>query len=276
MGTWGTGISSNDIFEDLNIEFFDLYNEGKEVCEITEILIQQNQELINSDEDYNNFWIALAKFQWECKSLNSDVYLKVKKIIESGNDIKLWKELGASNSDLKKREKVLLSFLEKISEEKKKPRRRKNKLENKLWGGAFVLEEENNTELGLNYLAITDINKSEKPTLNDFKESEILVEKWKENVAVIKEGKPIELKEEINEYPVIKYYHAEFYKKFDLNIELIGNLKIKKEYDSKKCKFGGQWHHLKSSFVSYNKHIELYGKPSKKLKLSFYLKKYWL
>ena len=31
MGTWGTGISSNDTFADIYDEFFDLYNDGLSV-----------------------------------------------------------------------------------------------------------------------------------------------------------------------------------------------------------------------------------------------------
>ena len=71
MGTWGTGISSNDIYEDINYEFFDLYNQGIDVSEITKKLITDHKELIASREDQNNFWLTIAKAQWECKALDS-------------------------------------------------------------------------------------------------------------------------------------------------------------------------------------------------------------
>jgi hypothetical protein len=96
MGTWGTGISSNDVYEDINNQFFELYNQGMEVSSITEKLIKENKELINSPEDQNNFWITIAKSQWECKALNPKILSQIKDIIESGNDIKLWKELDSS------------------------------------------------------------------------------------------------------------------------------------------------------------------------------------
>ena len=87
MGTWGTGISSNDIYEDINYEFFELYNQGMEVPAITEKLIKENKELIDSHEDQNNFWITIAKSQWECKSLDPKVLNRIKDIVESGKDI---------------------------------------------------------------------------------------------------------------------------------------------------------------------------------------------
>ena len=127
METWGTGISSNDIYEDINYEFFELYNQGMEVSAITEKLIQENKELIDSHEDQNNFWITIAKSQWECKSLDPKVLHRIENIVESGMDIELWKELDASQFDLTKRKKVLESFLNKISIEKKTSRKRKVK-----------------------------------------------------------------------------------------------------------------------------------------------------
>ena len=47
MGTWGTGISSNDIYEDINYEFFELYNQGitkmKDVFNLETAEISKNQ-----------------------------------------------------------------------------------------------------------------------------------------------------------------------------------------------------------------------------------------
>jgi hypothetical protein len=115
MGSWGTGISSNDIFEDIKDEFFELYNEGFEPLEITQKLINSNSEVINDKEDANNFWFALALCQWECKALESELLERVTKIIESGTDIELWKVLGAEKPELTKRQKTLDKFVEKLN-----------------------------------------------------------------------------------------------------------------------------------------------------------------
>ncbi|WP_333853982.1 hypothetical protein [Epilithonimonas sp.] len=103
MGAWGTSISSNDSFQDVYQDFFQLYNDGLETTEITEKLIISYNEEINSNEDSNNFWFALAKAQWECQKLEPKIYKKVKEIIESDSDIVVWKELGANEKDIKKR-----------------------------------------------------------------------------------------------------------------------------------------------------------------------------
>jgi hypothetical protein len=51
MGAWGTAISSNDTYADIFDEFFELYNDGLEVVEISKRLIQNNQETINDPDD---------------------------------------------------------------------------------------------------------------------------------------------------------------------------------------------------------------------------------
>ncbi|MBW1296369.1 hypothetical protein [Aquimarina litoralis] len=238
MGTWGTGISSNDVYEDINYEFFELYNEGMDVPEITKKLIQENKELIDSYEDQNNFWITIAKCQWECKALDSEVHKKVIEIVESGKDIELWKELDSSKSDLTKRKKVLDSFLTKISEDKKSARKRKRKvfrdaifekgdclvfkLSDGDYCGAFVLESEKNTEYGLNLIVTTDIKKTDKPTLKDFEKAKVLFGMTQQTLTkfVPKEK--------------ISWYYAQHFKKAETEFEIIGKLKVDKYYYSSK------------------------------------------
>lgn len=280
MGTWGTAISSNDTYADIYSEFMSLYDDGLEPQEITIRLINKNSDLINGEES-NNFWFALAKAQWECNSLDLELFQKVKVIIESGKDIKLWQDLGADKTNLNKREKVLLNFLVKLSVEKEKPRKRKRKvlrnsifskgdclifkLDNGYYGGAFVLYSEKQTEFGLNLIAITDIKKSEKPTLNDFKKAHVLFQK-------IQFG--------INNYKdraMISWYYAQFYKKHNVNLEAIGNLKVEIRYNIHKDYTGGSsWDMIKSTVESHDKVSAELGKSKKKIKLTRYRKKHWL
>ena len=236
MGTWGTGISSNDVYEDIYYKFFELYNQGIEVTSITEKLIKENKELIDSHEDHNNFWITIAKSQWECKALDPKIYNLIKDIVESEKDIELWKELDASKSDLTKRKKVLDNFLEKISTEKKTARKRKVK---KLRGaifekgdclvfnlsdgdfcGIFVLESEKESEFGLNLVVVTDIKKSDKPTEKDFENAKILF------------GSEQQIDNEFNPKEKISWYYAQHYKKAEIKIEKIGQLEVEKNYYS--------------------------------------------
>ncbi len=181
MGHWGTGISSNDTFEDIKDEFFELYNKGYEPTEITQKLVSSNQEIIDDKEDGNNFWFALALCQWECKELEPELLKRISKIVESGTDIELWKELGAEKSELTKRQKALDKFLEKLNSDKNSPKKRKKKvyrdsifkkgdclsveLSNGTFGAAFVLEAEQHTEYGLNLIALCNYNSDEPPTI---------------------------------------------------------------------------------------------------------------
>lgn len=231
MGTWGTAISSNDTYADIFGSFFELYNEGLEVSEISKKLIANNPDLINDKEDCNNFWFALAKAQWECKELENQLLEKVEQIIVSNSDIENWKDLGSNEKDIKKRKIVLDKFLEKLQTEKTKARKRKKKiirkpvfekgecltfkLENGNYGGAIVLEAIYETEYGHNLIATTRLNQAVKPTITDFENTELLIlnyENW-------------DLRECIDWYLPIRH------KKISHLIENIGKANIKNKFD---------------------------------------------
>lgn len=197
MGTWGTAIKSNDTSADIYADFFDLYNDGKEPTEIKEKLIADNP---NGE---NDFWFALALSLWETKSLPNDILEKVRGIIKSESDIKVWKELDASESDIKKRKIVLDKFLVKLESEKAKPKARKRiskkepifkkgscltfKLDNGNYGGGIVLESDYETGFGYNLIVTTRINQPTKPTVSDFKKCNVLVASfgnWKDEPKV--------------------------------------------------------------------------------------------
>ncbi|MFP5042999.1 hypothetical protein [Parasediminibacterium sp. JCM 36343] len=191
MGAWGTAISSNDTHADIYGEFFDLYNEGLNVAEISKKLIVANQEIIDDSDDCNNFWFALAKAQWECKQLDKDIFDRVKKIIETDADLETWRKLDADEKDIKKRKIVLEKFLADLQTERPKPKSRKKKiirqpvfekgdcltfkLVNGNYSGAVVLEAVKDTEYGYNLIASTRINQPAKPTKKDFENAEVLL-----------------------------------------------------------------------------------------------------
>lgn len=272
MGTWGTGISSNDVYEDIYYEFFELYNQRMGVFAITEKLIQENRELIDSHEDQNNFWITIAKSQWECKELDPKIFNRIKDIVESGKDIELWKELDSSESDLNKRKKVLSNFLEKISIEKKTARKRKVKrlknaifdkgdclifkLSNGEYCGAFVLESEKETEFGLNLIVVTDIKKTEKPTIKDFENAKVLY-RYEQQI-----NKEFKAKEQIS------WYYAQFFKNVETKFEKIGQLKVSRNYYSNKdYQSFSTWDNLKLFQDEFYSDLEN-NKPEINIKLS--------
>jgi hypothetical protein len=238
MGTWGTAISSNDTFADIYGDFFDLYNEGLEVSEISKKLISDNQETVDDPDDSNNFWFALAKAQWECKQLESAIFDRVKKIIESGADLDVWRQLESNEKDIKKRKVVLEKFLTDIQTERPKPKSRKKKvirqpvfekgdcitfkLENGNYGGALVLEAIRDTEYGLNLIAATRISQKNKPVKSDFENAEVLVLNFANH------------KDKIN----VLWYNPIRHKQYVNLVEKVDKIEVQLEYDLNKSNYG--------------------------------------
>ncbi|MRG46902.1 hypothetical protein GFS24_17405 [Chitinophaga sp. SYP-B3965] len=118
MGTWGTGITDNDNSADIYDEFFEEFDKGVHPARISKNVIANNQDSIDS----NDFWLALALAQWETGSLDPAIFTRVKDIVESKQDIELWRECDASDEDLVKRQKDLEEFIAKISVENANPK----------------------------------------------------------------------------------------------------------------------------------------------------------
>ena len=128
MGTWGTGIKENDAFGDVYSEFFDEYNKGGELGKISKNIIEKNWEILEIEEERNSLWFAIGLAQWETKSLDVEILKKIEDIISSGDELNVWRNLGATENDIKKRRVVLEKFLEKLKSDrpKAKPRKKPN------------------------------------------------------------------------------------------------------------------------------------------------------
>ncbi|MDR3714184.1 MAG: hypothetical protein P4L51_15305 [Puia sp.] len=124
MGTWTTKINGNDTFLDIYHNFFDLYNQGGDPNNISKQIQEDFTEMFNDYDDRNNCLFGLALAQWETKALDLKVFQQVKEIIDSGNDLEVWKGLGADNKTLQLRKAALDKFLLQLSIEKEKPKRR--------------------------------------------------------------------------------------------------------------------------------------------------------
>lgn len=124
MGTWNTKINGNDTFQDIYQNFFDLYNQGQNPADISKQIQDDFAEMFADYDDKNNSLFGLALAQWETKSLDPVVYRQVKEIVETDQDLEVWKGLGADNSTIEKRKKELDKFLTQISTEREKSKRR--------------------------------------------------------------------------------------------------------------------------------------------------------
>jgi hypothetical protein len=271
MATWGIAISSNDTYADIYSDFFCLYNDGLDVTEISQSLIVKNQETINDPDDSNNFWFALAKAQWECKRLEKELYIRVKKIVDTDVDLEIWRQLNADEKDIKKRKLILAKFLSVISTERPNAKPRKKKIirqplfekgdcltfqfENNNYGGAVVLEAVRNTELGLNLIAMTRINQLNQPSNEDFQNADVLIKSfasWK------------------NE-PDIGWYYVSSFKRENIKIEVVGNIDVEVIYNpqdySAKYYYGGSDGDLVKIPMLQFEFEKTNSKPLKKLKI---------
>ena len=64
MGIWGIGLYQNDTALDVQEEFKELFLKGKNVQEITDILLAEYAEGLDDPAEASAFWFALADTQW--------------------------------------------------------------------------------------------------------------------------------------------------------------------------------------------------------------------
>ncbi|KDN55769.1 hypothetical protein [Flavobacterium seoulense] len=282
MGTWGTAIKDNDTFADIYSEFFEHYDKGASPQEISKKLFEDNKELINKSDDSSNFWFAIALAQWETKSLDNKVFSIVENIILTEKDLQSWRELGADEDDIKKRKTVLEKFLAKLKTKKAKAKPRKKaknikpifetgdcicfKLKNGNYGGALVLSTNLDPKFGLNLIASTTINQTTKPTINDFKNADVLIcsfANWKNN-------------------PKITWYFPPLPKNNPPSFEVIGKIEIEINYESKETRsnvykfhpsFSGGWDQIIEAVNMQIEHEKANSLPKNRLKISQVTKK---
>lgn len=108
MGTWGTGIYSNDVAEDVREACKDIFA-YYDIDEGNQELFRHFHEILEQDfidNDYVSFWYSLADWQWKHGMLNDFVKEKSLILLESYAGIEEWNELG-NGADINKRKKVL-------------------------------------------------------------------------------------------------------------------------------------------------------------------------
>ena len=127
MGTWDASIKGNDTTTDVYDQFMDRYGSGMKPTEISSEIMKDFAEYFTDRDDRNNALMGLALAQWETASLDPNVFSEVKKIIDTGEDLVLWRELEASEADIKQRKKALEKFLQQISVPREKPKRRQKR-----------------------------------------------------------------------------------------------------------------------------------------------------
>ena len=129
MGCWGMGMAQSDEFCEIYENFMEEYDEGKPVAEITaDILAKYHAEFDDDDGVMHDVYFALAKAEWMCKEQSEAILARVKEIIETKANIEFYRELEATEEDLKLRQRNLQKFWNTLQVPREKARKRKKAL----------------------------------------------------------------------------------------------------------------------------------------------------
>lgn len=124
MGTWGTGIFSDDMASDIRAEFRDHIIDGLTPEEATDKLIAAYQP--ESDpEEASVFWLALASTQWSLGRLVPHVREKASEILASGIELTRWQDDAKAYA---KRKQVLSKLQEQLASTPPPARKIKRKI----------------------------------------------------------------------------------------------------------------------------------------------------
>jgi hypothetical protein len=110
MGTWGTGLFSDDLAADVGGEFRDLIGERFTAqAALNRLQVKYKSSLRDPDEE-SVFWLALADTAWRLGRLEDTVLKNALRVIDSGQDLLRWEDAV----DRKKREQVLSKLRTKL------------------------------------------------------------------------------------------------------------------------------------------------------------------
>lgn len=126
MGCWGMGITQSDEYCEMYERFMEEYDEGKPLSSIKQdILYDYLMEFDENDGVLHDVYFAIGKAEWMCGGISSDIYEIISNIIRNDENISFYRELEASESDLKLRKKNLDKFLLKLSTPRGKIKKRR-------------------------------------------------------------------------------------------------------------------------------------------------------
>ena len=111
MGTWGSGLYSNDDALDIKEDIRDMLAYGWTPDAIMAELTKQHN-LNSIDEETSSAWLAIADTMWNYGCMTDEIKSTALHIINEGIDLRAWAD--ASISDRKKRQTVLNKLQEKL------------------------------------------------------------------------------------------------------------------------------------------------------------------
>ncbi len=92
MGTWGTGLFSDDLASDVRDRYRELAGELDSGSAATKQLVREYADDLNDQDTESVFWLALADTQWRCGRLEDSVKQRALRVIDSDQDLTRWQE----------------------------------------------------------------------------------------------------------------------------------------------------------------------------------------
>lgn len=90
MGTWGTGLYSDDTACDVRDDYKDILGDGISEPEATKRLIEHWKSELSDPYTAPVFWLTLADVQWNLGRLQEKVKKEALTVIENGSDLARW------------------------------------------------------------------------------------------------------------------------------------------------------------------------------------------
>ena len=117
MGTWGPGLYANDLAKDLKSTIASVMKLPLEPTDLVSLLEESfpDESSQDGDEDYTSFWLVVADHFHKCGVNEPSLFERAKNIVDSGMDLEYPERREMSESDRRKREKVLAELRERLT-----------------------------------------------------------------------------------------------------------------------------------------------------------------
>ena len=126
MGCWGMGITQSDEYCEIYERFMEEYDDGKPLNDIKQDILDEYLEEFDEDDGVlHDVYFAIGKAEWMCGGISDEILEKITEIIHSGANIEFYRELEATENDLKIRKKNLDKFLSSLIIPRGKTKKRK-------------------------------------------------------------------------------------------------------------------------------------------------------
>lgn len=126
MGCWGMGITQSDEYCEIYERFMEEYDQGKPISDIKADIFEEYLESFDEDDGVlHDVYFAIGKAEWMCGGISNEIFEVISDIINSGKNITFYRELEATERDLKQRQKNLDKFLNSLSTPRGKVKKRR-------------------------------------------------------------------------------------------------------------------------------------------------------